>query len=155
MFNKLVHVRFMCNAFNWLFKINYMTVHYRILCFTYVKFLNCAKDIKNESAKLCAMCAKNVLTCKRTLRAYVLTCQRTLHAYVLTCQRSLRALILTCRRPVNACVPHGSTGLACLYTDVSTCFASSRTHVPTCIESLASYGLCDHVITCQYALPPQ
>ena len=134
MFNKLVHVRFMCNAFNWLFKINYMTVHYRILCFTYVKFLNCAKDIKNESAKLCAMCAKNVLTCKRTLRAYVLTCQRTLHAYVLTCQRSLRALILTCRRPVNACVPHGSTGLACL---ILTCQRALRAHVLTCQHALS------------------
>ena len=45
-----------------------------------------------------ALRAKNVLTCQRSLRAYVLSCQRALHAYVFTCQCALRAYVLTCER---------------------------------------------------------
>ena len=51
-----------------------------------------------ESAKLRALRAKNVLTCQCVLRVYVLTCQRALHAYVLTCQRAFRTYVLTCQR---------------------------------------------------------
>ena len=43
-----------------------------------------------ESAKLCAMRDKNMLTGQRALRAYVLTCQGALRVYVLKCQRALR-----------------------------------------------------------------
>ena len=42
----------------------------------------------NESAKLRALRAKNVLTCQLALRTYVHMCQRALRAYVLTCQRA-------------------------------------------------------------------
>ena len=44
--------------------------------------------IKLETAKLCALHAKNVLMCQHAQRAYVLTCQHALRAYVLTCQRA-------------------------------------------------------------------
>ena len=53
-----------------------------------------------ESAKLCALRAKNVLACQSVLRAYVLSCQRALHAYVLTCLRALRAYVLTCKSAI-------------------------------------------------------
>ena len=49
-----------------------------------------------ESIKLRALCAKNVLSCQRALRAYVLTCQCALRAYVLTCQLVLRTYMLLC-----------------------------------------------------------
>ena len=54
-------------------------------------------SIFDESAKLRAMRAKNVLTCQRALCDYVLTCQRALRAYVLTCQRALCAYVLKCQ----------------------------------------------------------
>ena len=54
-------------------------------------------SIFDESAKLRAMHAKNVLTCQRALCDYVLTCQRALRAYVLTCQRALCAYVLKCQ----------------------------------------------------------
>ena len=68
-----------------------------------------------ESVKLHALRAKDVLTCQRALRAYVITCQRALcaymftcqcvlHAYVLTCQLSLHAYVLTCQRALSACM---------------------------------------------------
>ena len=67
----------------------------------------------------------------RVLRAKnVITYQLVLRAYVLMCQRALRAYVLMCQRDL-------------------------RTHVSTWLESLASDGLCDHVITCQHALPSQ
>ena len=53
-----------------------------------------------ESAKLRALRAKNVLACRRALRAYMLTCQRALRAYVLTCQSALRAYVLMCKRTI-------------------------------------------------------
>ena len=82
---------------------------------------------ENESAKLRATRAKNVLTCQRALRAYLPTCltclrahvptclaclranvscvltrQRALRAYMLTCQRALRAYVLKCQRALRA-----------------------------------------------------
>ena len=100
-----------------------------------------------ELAKLRARRAKNVITCQRALCAYVprcFKCLRALHTNVscassahvpcvltcLTCQHALRACVLMCRRELQA-------------------------RVLTCLESLASHGLRDHVITCQHALPPQ
>ena len=75
--------------------------------FIYIKLLFLSNF--DESAKLRALRAKNVLTCQRALRAYVLTCQHVLrahvltwqpalHAYVFTCQRALRAYVITCQR---------------------------------------------------------
>ena len=53
-----------------------------------------------KSAKLRALCAKNVLTCQRALHAYVDTYQRALCAYVPTCQRALRAYVLTYQQAI-------------------------------------------------------
>ena len=53
---------------------------------------------KEDSAKLRALRAKNVLVCQRVLRAYVLKCQRASRAYVLTCLRALSFYLLTCQR---------------------------------------------------------
>ena len=61
-------------------------------------------SIFDESAKLRAMRAKNVLTCQRALCDYVLTCQRALRAYVFTCQHALRVYVLTCQRAFRAYV---------------------------------------------------
>ena len=72
--------------------------------------------IKNESTKLRALLAKNVLACQRALRVYVLTCQRALRADVLTCLACLLAYLLTC--------------LACLRAHLSTCLACLGAHVP-------------------------
>ena len=72
--------------------------------------------IKNESTKLRALRAKNVLACQRALRVYVLTCQRALRADVLTCLACLLAYLLTC--------------LACLRAHLSTCLACLGAHVP-------------------------
>ena len=69
----------------------------------------------NESAKLLALRAKNVLTCQRALRVWVLLCQRALLAY-------LRVHVPTC--------------LVCLGAHVQTCFAWSRSHVPMFLECL-------------------
>ena len=58
-----------------------------VLCSTESKICanNDTSDVcKNESAKLRALRAKNVLACQRALRADVLTCLRALRAYVLT-----------------------------------------------------------------------
>ena len=101
-----------------------------------------------ESAKLRALRAKNVLTGRRVLHGYVATCQRVWRGYVLTFQRALRALVLTSHCALSAYVPHMSTCLACLCTHVSTLLASSRAHVPPCLPSLASQDLCDHLPTC-------
>ena len=54
-----------------------------------------------ESAKLLALRAKNVLMCQRALRAYALMCQRVFCAYVLMCQRALRPYVLTCQRALR------------------------------------------------------
>ena len=67
------------------------------------------KEIRNtkeleESSKLRAMRAKNVLACQRALCAYVVTCLRALRAYVLTCLCALRVYVLTCLRALRACV---------------------------------------------------
>ena len=63
----------------------------------------------DESAKLRALRAKNVLTWQRVLRAYVLTYWRTLSVYVLTCQCDL---VLRCSRTNVPCV------LTCLRVNV-------------------------------------
>ena len=58
--------------------------------------------VLEESAKLRALRAKNVLACQRALRAYVLTCQHALRAYVLTCLECLRAHVSTCLASLRA-----------------------------------------------------
>ena len=117
-----------------------------------------------ESAKLHALRAKDVLTCQRALRAYVVTWKRAFHAYVLTwqhtlrayfftCQCALRAYALTCQRALRALV------FKCQHVLRAYVLTSQRglgdAHVPTCLESLASNGLHDNVITCRHALSPQ
>ena len=87
-----------------------------------------------ESAKLCALRAKNVLTFQRTLPAYVLTCQRTLRAYVLKCQHIFHACMLTSQRALRAYVlmrqhvlhAYMLTCQSALHAHVSTCFTCSR-----------------------------
>ena len=74
-----------------------------------------------ESAKLCALHAKNVLTSQCALRAYVLnmpTCLECLCAHMPMCYVGLRAHVPTC--------------LACLRVRVPTCHACLHAHVPTC-----------------------
>ena len=116
----------------------------------YMAFYNYKKPIYvnlwQESAKLRALRAKNVLTCQRALRAhvpYVPTCLACLRAHVscvlmcsranvlcvLTCQRALRAYVLTCLVCLRAHVP---MCLACLCAHMPTCLACLRAHVPTC-----------------------
>ena len=56
------------------------------------------KCVVDESAKLRALRAKNVRTCKRALLAYALMCQRALRSNVLTCQHVLHAHVLTSQR---------------------------------------------------------
>ena len=109
----------------------------------YMAFYNYKKPIYvnlwQESAKLRALRAKNVLTCQRALRAHVPTC--------LTCQRALRAYVLTCLACLCAHVP---TGLACLRANVPcglTCSRALRVYVLTCQCALRAY-----VLTCQRAL---
>ena len=97
-------------------------------------------------------CVPYVLTCQRVLRAYVLPCQRVLRAYVLTCQRVLRAYVLMCQHVLHAYV------LMCLRTlraHMPTCLLCLHACVLTCLEFLASHGLLDNVIICQYVLPDQ
>ena len=90
----------------------------------------------------CLVCLRaQVSTCQRALRAWMLTCQRVLRAYMLTYQRSLRAYLLTCYRALHALV------LTCQRT-----LSAYAPHVSTCLESLASYGLCNHVNSRQHAL---
>ena len=58
------------------------------------------KWFKIESAKLRALCAKNVLTCQRALCAYVPTCLACLRAHVPRSLARLRAhvpCVLTCQ----------------------------------------------------------
>ena len=89
-------------------------------------------NVTKSSAKLCALCAKNVLTCQRALRAYVVTCKRAfacLHADVPTCLACLRVHMPMC--------------LACLLDHVVTCLPCLRAHVPTCLGN--------YVLTCQCA----
>ena len=99
-----------------------------------------------ESAKLCALHAKNeltcqhallvyVLTCQRALRAFVFTCWRALRAYVLTCQRALRAYVLMCQRVLHAYVP---CVLTCSRVNMPCARTCSRDNVPwllTCSSS--------------------
>ena len=126
----------------------YLTFFFMVLHRTFIRLCCC------ESAKSCAMHAKNVLTCQRVLRAHVLTCRYALRTQVLVCQRVLRAYVLTCQRALSTYVLCVSTWLAYLCIHVSTCLTSSRAHVKTCFESLASRSLCDQVITCKHDLPP-
>ena len=82
-----------------------------------------------ESAKLHALCAKNMLMCQSALRAYVRTCQRALRAYVLTCQFALRAYVLKCQRAFRVYV------LTCqrvLRPYMLTCQCALRACVLTC-----------------------
>ena len=110
-----------------------------------------------ESAKLpCVLktCSRAnlpfMLTCLRANVPSVLTCQRAMCANVpsvLRYQRAMRAYVPTCpacQHALSAYVCHVSAYLAC-----------SCTHMSTWLKSIASHGLCDHVITCQHALPPQ
>ena len=82
-----------------------------------------------ESAKLHALCAKNMLMCQSALRAYVRTCQRALRAYVLTCQFALCSsanvpFVLTCSRANVSCV------LTCSRANVLCVLACSHANVP-------------------------
>ena len=81
----------------------------------------------NESAKLRALRAKNVLTCQGALRAYVSTSQRALHAYVPTCLACLRANV--------SCVP---TCLACLRAHVPCVLTCQRASFDVTIFSFAA-----------------
>ena len=83
-----------------------------------------------ESAKLRALRAKNVLVCQRGFRAFVLTCQRVLRVYLLTYLRALRAYVLTCQRVF-----------------VLTC---SRDNVPSMLTCSRANVSC--VLTCQCVL---
>ena len=70
--------------------------------------------IKNESTKLRALRAKNVLACQRALRVYVLTCQRALRAdvpCVLTCLLADVSCVLTCSLVYVPCVLRCSRAL--------------------------------------------
>ena len=75
-------------------------------------YVTSSEHHKNESAKLRALRAKNVLTYQRALRAYVLTCSRTNVPCVLTFSRAnvscvlmcSRAQMLTCQRALRAYV---------------------------------------------------
>lgn len=95
-----------------------------------------------------------VLTCSCVNVSCVLTCWHPM-SYMLTCQCAIYAFVFTCQRALSPYMPHMSTWLACLCTDVSSCLASSYAHVSTYLESLAWHGLCGYVITCQHAFPPQ
>ena len=77
-----------------------------------------------DSTRLRLLHTKNVLPCANV--SCMLTYQRALRAYVSTC---FHAYVL----------------------NVSTWLASSLPHMSTCIESLVSHGLFDHVITSQNA----
>ena len=118
---------------------NVPVILFRKSHYFYVKTNTRSSELKTcpskESAKLRAKRAKNVPTCKRALHSYVLTYQRALSAYV----------------------PHVSTCLTCLWTQVPAWLVSSRAPVTTSLESFPSHGLrlLDHVITCQHVLPPQ
>ena len=64
---------------------------------TFDALVNTFLNIKNFclaclTAKLCALCAKNVLTCQHALHVYVLMCPRVLRAYMPTCFEYLCAL---------------------------------------------------------------
>ena len=76
-------------------------------------------------------------------------------ANVLECLRAQLLMRFTWQLALSGYMHHMSTCLACLCTHMSTWLPSSRAHVPTSLWSLVSYGLCDHVITCQHALPPR
>ena len=83
-----------------------------------------------ESAKLRALLAKNMLVCQRAFRAFVLTCQRALRVYLLTYLRALRAYVLTCQRVFV---------LTCSRGNVPSMLTCSRANVPC-------------VLTCQCVL---
>ena len=85
-----------------------------------------------------------MLKCSRVNVPCVLTCSRVIVLYMLTHQRALRGYL-----------PHVSICLACLCTHVTTLLTSSNANMLTWLESFASYGLHDYVITSQHALPPQ
>ena len=81
-------------------KINVLLTQMQVI------FVNSIEE--NESAKLRALRAKNVLTCQRSLRAHVQTCLVCLHANVpclLTCQRALSAYVLMCQIVLRAHMP--------------------------------------------------
>ena len=91
-------------------------------------------------------------TCLACLHVHVPMRLACLRDHVLTC---FCALGLTCQRTLSPYVPHVSTSLRHFCTQVSTWLASSRALMLTCLASLASHGLRDHVITCQVALSPR
>ena len=73
-------------------KINVLLTQMQVI------FVNSIEE--NESAKLRALRAKNVLTCQRSLRAHVQTCLVCLHANVpcvLTCSCAKLSCVLTCQ----------------------------------------------------------
>ena len=69
---------------------------------------------------------------------------------VKTCSSANVLCVLTCLLCLRAHVP---TFLACLRVKVFCMLLLA--HVPSCSEFLALYGLRDHVVNCQHALPPQ
>ena len=105
-----------------------------------------------------------MLTCSRTSVYFVLTCAHGNMSCVLTCSRPSLPCLFTSSRPNMLCVLTCSRGKvlcvlsrsrasvshvsACLAYHVSEWLVISLTHVQTCLQCLASYGLCDHVITC-------
>ena len=98
---------------------------YVLTCLAYfrVHVLTCfACSLTNEPWVLKCLSA-HVSTCPVCWRADVPTC-----GYEIKFQRVLRAFALT------------STCLMCLCTHMSAWVESSRTHVSTCLDFLASYG---------------
>ena len=84
-------------------------------------------------------------TCSRASVTCVLTCQRTLHAYMLMCRVS---------RALRAYVPKCTECLRAKYVKMTCALFYSCVNVAcevTCFEFLASHDFRDHVITCQHA----
>ena len=151
-------------------------------CFGKMSLLNCVPCVLKTCSRTNVPCVltclrsnvSSVLMCQRVLRVHVpckltnshasvpcvllwsranLSCVLTLSrvnvASVLTCQRALRAHV-----PVRfECLRASRVNMPCLYIHVSTGLASSHAHVSTCLESPASHGLHNYVITCQHVLP--
>ena len=92
-----------------------------------------------ESAKLCALRAKNELACQRALHAYVLTCQCVLHVYMLTCQRTLRAYVLSCQHALRAYVLMCQRALRANVPCVLTCSRANLSCVLTCLVCLHAH----------------
>ena len=90
-----------------------------------------------------------VLTYQRALRVYVLTCLACLRVHVPMCLACLRAHVPRC----FACLRHTCNNVSCVLA--CQCALSAFVTHKSVWLSFPSHGLCDHAISCQYALPPQ